>query len=91
MTGILCTGMVAYFKPEYSRGIQLATKHVMMAALCYNLKKYLRHTSIKQKRYLRLKNLCKKKQVLWFPAFFQTSFTSSGYPIKWYLTMGNAK
>ena len=30
-----------------TRGISLATKHVMMAALCYNLKKYLRIKSTK--------------------------------------------
>ncbi len=36
-----------------NRGIDLATKHVMMAALCYNLKKYMKFKSNKAESVLR--------------------------------------
>jgi hypothetical protein len=44
-----------------TRGIQLATKHVMMAALCYNLKKYLRFTSNKAEKIATVKELVQRE------------------------------
>jgi len=50
-----------------TRGIKQASKHVLMAALTYNLKKYLKFTS--RKSIAKLQALRRE-----LPAFFQTSF-----------------
>jgi transposase len=44
-----------------TRGIVLATKHVMMAALCYNLKKYLKHKSNKAEKISKVMELVQKE------------------------------
>lgn len=45
-----------------TRGIDLATKHVMMAALYYNLKKYMKYKSNKAESIARVLSLGQKEE-----------------------------
>jgi transposase len=55
-----------------TRGIDLATKHVMMAALCYNLKKYMKFKSNKAESVLRALSLDQREAS---SSFFRLFFT----------------
>lgn len=65
-----------------TRGIQQANKHVLMAALTYNLKKYLRFIVKKPKFQVQnLDQLQRKGNILFKIAFWELKQVFLGYPI----------
>ncbi len=65
-----------HFLYQYTRGIKNANKHVLMAALTYNLKKYLKFFTRKVHRNAQIMNLPKGKFWFWQNLIPNASITS---------------